>query len=176
MTTRRAAAGPLLLCGLLLSPLQTLQAQAAEVHVNGVTLQYEIEGSGKPLVLIHGWAVHRGFWDGDVGRFAPHYMVIRYDRRGFGASSGKPDLTADPADLKALLETLGHRRATIMGHSQGAAVALTFAVRYPEMVDALILYGAGPPAGFERLAPSSAPALKRVNAAAGCSRPTGGKT
>jgi pimeloyl-ACP methyl ester carboxylesterase len=144
--------------------------------VNGVTLQYEIEGSGKPLVLIHGWAVHRGFWDGDVGRFAPHYMVIRYDRRGFGASSGKPDLTADPADLKALLETLGHRRATIMGHSQGAAVALTFAVRYPEMVDALILYGAGPPAGFERLAPSSAPALKRVNAAAGCSRPTGGKT
>jgi pimeloyl-ACP methyl ester carboxylesterase len=149
--------------------------------VNGVTLQYEIEGSGKPLVLIHGWAVHRGFWDGDEGRFAPHYTVIRYDRRGFGASSGKPDLTADPADLKALLETLGHRRATIMGHSQGAAVALTFAVRYPEMVDALILYGAGPPAGFgspscERLAPSSAPALKRVNAAAGCSRPTGGKT
>ncbi len=148
MMTRLAAAGPLLLSGLFLSQPQPLQAQAAEAHVNGVTLHYEIEGSGKPLVLIHGWAVHRGFWDGDVERFAPHYTVIRYDRRGFGASSGKPDITADPADLKALLETLGYRRAAIMGHSQGAAVALTFAVRYPEMVDALILYGAVEPEGF----------------------------
>jgi pimeloyl-ACP methyl ester carboxylesterase len=148
MMTRQTAAGLLLLSGLLLSPSQTLQSQAAEAHVNGVTLHYEVEGSGNPLVLIHGWAVPGGFWDGDMGRFTPHYTVIRYDRRGFGASSGKPDVTADPADLKALLETLGHRRATIMGHSQGAAVALTFAVRYPEMVDALILYGAGPPAGF----------------------------
>ena len=74
--------------------------------------------------------------------------VIRYDRRGFGESSGKPDFTADPADLKALLETLGHPRAHILGHSQGGGVALTFAVRYPEMVEGLILFGTGPPAGF----------------------------
>lgn len=145
---RITAVGLLILAGLLLNTPQTLAAQAATADVNGVTLHYEIEGSGKPLILIHGWAVHRGFWDDDVARFAPHYTVIRYDRRGFGASSGKPDPTADAADLSALMQTLGIERAVIMGHSQGANVALTFAVRYPEMVEALILYGPGPIEGF----------------------------
>ena len=137
-----------LLSGLVLTPQVTLQGQTGTAEVNGVTLPYEITGSGKPLVLIHGWAVHRGFWDTDVEHLAHHYAVIRYDRRGFGAASGKPDLTADPADLKALLETLDLSRVHVMGHSQGAAVALTFALRYPEMVDALVLFGAPPPAGF----------------------------
>ena len=116
--------------------------------MNGISLRYEIEGSGKPLVLIHGWALSRRAWDGVAELLAAHYQVIRYDRRGFGESSGKPDFTADPADLKALLENLGHPRAHVLGHSGGGAVALTFAVRYPEMVDALILYGAVPPDGF----------------------------
>ncbi len=142
-----ALSGLLFLGALPISP-QALQGEAVSVQVNDVSLVYEIEGSGKPLVLIHGWAVHRGFWDGDVERFASRYTVIRYDRRGFGESSGKPDITADPADLEALLEMLGYPRVRIMGHSQGAIVALTFAVRYPEMVDALILFGAVPPDGF----------------------------
>lgn len=107
------------------------------------TLPYDISGTGTPLVLIHGWAVHRGFWDDDIGRLAEHHRVIRYDRRGFGGAAGKPDLTADPADLKGLLERLGVTRAHVMGHSQGASVALTFARRYPEMVRGLILFGPG---------------------------------
>lgn len=127
----------------------SLSAQAGIAEVNGVRLPYEIAGSGEPLVLIHGWAVDRGYWDGDVGRLAAHYRVIRYDRRGFGDATGKPDLTADAADLKALLEVLAIRRAHLLGHSQGTAVALTAAVRYPEIVDALILFGPGPPAGLQ---------------------------
>lgn len=137
-----------LLSGLLLTPQVALHGQTGTAEVNGVTLPYEITGSGKPLVLIHGWAVHRGFWDTDVEHLAHQYAVIRYDRRGFGGASGKPDPTADPADLKALLETLDLSRVHIMGHSQGAAVALTFALRYPEMVDGLVLFGAPPPEGF----------------------------
>ncbi len=148
MVFRIALVGLLLLGGPLFNPQLSLHGQAGTVEVNGVSLRYEIEGSGRPLVLIHGWAVNRGFWDGEVGSFAPHYTVVRYDRRGFGESSGKPDITADPADLKALLQALGHSRAHIMGHSGGTAVALTFAVRYPEMVDALILFGPVAPAGF----------------------------
>jgi pimeloyl-ACP methyl ester carboxylesterase len=139
----------LILLGSLLFPPQTaLHGQTGTAEVNGVTLPYEIAGSGKPLVLIHGWAVHRGFWDTDVEHLAHDYAVIRYDRRGFGGATGKPDITADAADLKALLEALDIPRAHIMGHSQGAAVALTFALRYPEMVDGLILFGAPPPDGF----------------------------
>ncbi len=157
--TRIVLSGLLLLAALL-GPLQAAEARVAATQVNGVSLVYEIEGSGEPLVLIHGWAVHCGFWDGDVERFASRYTVIRYDRRGFGESSAKPDITADPADLKALLETLGYPRVHIMGHSQGAAAALTFAVRYPEMVDALILFGAGPPAGFDLPPGEDAPAFE----------------
>lgn len=120
-----------------------LRGQTETVDVNGVSLPYEIRGEGPPLVLIHGWAVHRGFWDDDVELLARRHTVIRYDRRGFGGASGKPDITADPADLKELLATLGVDRAHIMGHSQGTAVALTFAVRYPGMVRSLILFGPG---------------------------------
>jgi pimeloyl-ACP methyl ester carboxylesterase len=148
MSKRNVLLASLLLGGAPLLPCSGLHGQTGTAAVNGVSLPYEITGSGNPLVLIHGWAVHRGFWDTDVERLAQQHTVIRYDRRGFGESTGKPDLTADPADLKAMLESLGYSRAHIMGHSQGAAVALTFAVRYPEMVDALVLFGAPPPAGF----------------------------
>ncbi|MFQ5704529.1 MAG: alpha/beta fold hydrolase [Gemmatimonadales bacterium] len=147
MVIRIAMSGLLFLSGPLLSP-QTARAQGATANVNGISLRYEVEGSGEPLVLIHGWALSRTEWDGQVELLSPHYRVIRYDRRGFGESSGKPDVTADPADLKALLETLGYPQAHILGHSAGGAVALTFAVRYPGMVDGLILFGAGPPDGF----------------------------
>jgi len=127
--------------------------QMAVADVNGVSLPYEIVGDGIPLVLIHGWAVHRGYWDDDVAALAQEYRVIRYDRRGFGEATGKPDFTADPADLKALLDEIGVPRAHVIGHSQGANVALSFALRYPEMVHGLVLFGPGllpgqqPPSG-----------------------------
>jgi len=123
-------------------PLTAL-GQARIAEVNGVALPFEITGEGTPLVLIHGWAVHRGYWDDDVARLASGYRVIRYDRRGFGEASGKPDLTADAADLAALLDQLGIERAHLVGHSQGALVALTFALRYPDRVGGLVLFGSG---------------------------------
>lgn len=113
----------------------------AVADVNGVSLPYEVAGDGPPLVLIHGWAVHRGYWDDDVAALAQEYRVVRYDRRGFGEATGKPDLTADPADLKALLDEIGVPRAHLIGHSQGANVALSFAHRYPERVHGLVLFG-----------------------------------
>jgi 3-oxoadipate enol-lactonase len=87
-------------------------------------------------------------WDDQVRVFAPSYRVVRYDRRGFGKSTGFPDETADPADLKTLLDTLGIAQATLIGHSQGAGVALAFAVAFPDRIDALVLYGGGPPVDF----------------------------
>lgn len=139
MMARRSL--PLVLLTAIIAPLQ---AQAGTAEVNGVTLPYVVEGGGPPLVLIHGWAVNHHYWDGDVAALAEHYAVIRYDRRGFGDASGKPDLTADAADLAGLLTHLGYTRAHVMGHSQGANVALTFAVRYPQMVRGLVLFGPGP--------------------------------
>lgn len=148
MTTRSAFLGLLLLGGMLAPACLTAQSGADSVRVNGVTLRYQVQGSGKPLVLVHGWALNLHEWDNIVNDLARHYRVIRYDRRGYGSSGGRPDPTADAADLKALLESLGVSRAYVMGHSGGAHVALTLAVRYPEMVGGLILFASGPLPGF----------------------------
>jgi pimeloyl-ACP methyl ester carboxylesterase len=135
--------------GVTAAPTGALSAQAATAQVNGVAVPYVVEGSGPALVLIHGWAVNHHFWDGTAGELARHYTVIRYDRRGFGDASGTPDATADAADLRALLEHLGHARVHVVGHSAGAGVALDLAVRHPAMVVGLVLYGPGPIAGMQ---------------------------
>jgi pimeloyl-ACP methyl ester carboxylesterase len=70
------------------------------------------------------------------------------DRRGYGRSTGHADPTADPADVRALLDSLGIQRATILGLSAGAGAAISFGMAFPERVDRLVLYGLGPIAGF----------------------------
>jgi pimeloyl-ACP methyl ester carboxylesterase len=87
-------------------------------------------------------------WDLQVTDLARHYNVIRLDRRGFGRSSGSEDSTWDPEDLRALLSELAVDRCHLLGMSQGAAIALTFAVTFPDRVNSLILHGPPAPQGF----------------------------
>lgn len=136
------------LCAMNARPEDQVRAQGATVEVNGVRLYYEITGNGPPLVLIHGWASNAICWDDQVTALQKGYRVLRYDRRGFGRSSGLPDVTADPADLDVLLQHLGIQSAVVLGHSQGGYVAQGFVQNYPRRVNTLILYGAAPPDGF----------------------------
>jgi len=136
------------LCAINARPEDKAGAQGATAEVNGVRLYYEITGNGPPLVLIHGWSSNAICWDDQVPAFQKGYRVLRYDRRGFGRSSGLPDVTADPADLDALLQHLGIESAVVLGHSQGGYVAQGFVQNYPRRVNTLILYGAAPPDGF----------------------------
>src|SRR5690348_15385161 len=55
--------------------------------VNGTKLYYEMTGKGKTVVLIHGGLVDSRLWDDQFKEFAGHYLVIRYDLRGFGKSA-----------------------------------------------------------------------------------------
>lgn len=123
-------------------------AQTGFLDVDGARLYYEVEGQGPPLVFIHGWTHNVRVWDPQVPAFRSLYRVIRWDRRGFGKSTGSADETADPADLDALLRHLGVGSASLVGWSAGACVALAFALAYPEKVSALVLYGPCPPDGF----------------------------
>lgn len=138
-----------LLCGMVwcLLPRPTL-AQGAYAEVNGVRLYYEVQGTGSPLVLIHGWAVNSDYWDDQMPAFRETHRVVRYDGRGFGKSGGVPDLSADASDLDQLLARLGIESAYVVGHSQGAVVAQGFALTYPRRVKALVLFGSGPVYGF----------------------------
>jgi 3-oxoadipate enol-lactonase len=94
-------------------------------------------------------------WDDQLGAFAQHFKVIRYDIRGFGKSGM---LTSDTKpysmehDLYSLLQFLGVEKASILGLSMGGSLAINFTLQYPAMVEALITVGAGL-SGFEQSEP-----------------------
>lgn len=123
-------------------------AQDSTAALDDVELRYELTGEGPPLVLIHGWTHDLRTWDLQVSALRRHFTVLRYDRRGWGQSGGHPDVSRDPADLDRLMAELGLDSAIVLGHSQGAHVALRFALAHPERVTALGLYGSPPPEGF----------------------------
>jgi pimeloyl-ACP methyl ester carboxylesterase len=106
-----------------------------------VRLRFRDEGAGMPVVFVHGWTVDLDIWDPQAAALAHAMRVIRLDRRGFGLSGGIPDLAADCGDLQALLDHLAIARAALVGTSQGARVALAFAIRAPERVTSIVLDG-----------------------------------
>lgn len=123
-------------------------AQSRTINVGDATIALEVTGEGAPLVLIHGWAQDMSIWDEQIPVFARHYRVIRYDRRGYGKSTGHSDATADAEDLRLLLDSLGIRSAMLLGLSAGSRAALNFAVAFPERVRALVVYGQAVLPGF----------------------------
>jgi len=112
--------------------------------INGTRLHYETAGSGDPLVLIHGATLDTRMWDDQFVSFARHYQVIRYDMRGYGQSALPTMASYAPADdLMALLHHLELTQAHILGLSLGGAVAIDFALTYPEATDTLIVVDTG---------------------------------
>ena len=113
-------------------------------EINGTSLAYQVSGRGAPLVLISGGGTldQRG-WDDQFAVFARGYRVVRYDIRGIGASWRPTAPFSHSHDLRALLEFLRIGRAHLLGLSVGGAIALDFAIEYPEMVDRLVLAASG---------------------------------
>lgn len=109
--------------------------------VPGARLRYRDEGAGNTIVLVHGWTLDLEMWEPQLP-LARRHRLIRYDRRGFGESTGNPLLEADVSDLHALLAGLGVVSPVLVGMSQGARVVLEFAVRYPGVARGLVLDGA----------------------------------
>jgi pimeloyl-ACP methyl ester carboxylesterase len=106
-------------------------------------LAYREQGSGRPVVLIHGGALDHRMWDPQVEALSRRYRVIAPDARGHGRSSTPTAPYRHADDLVALLRHLGISRATLVGLSSGAWTAVDTAVEYPEFVEALVISGAG---------------------------------
>jgi 3-oxoadipate enol-lactonase len=104
-------------------------------------LNWQCTGSGPCVVLVHGWALSSEYWDLLTPLLEPHFQVLRFDRRGFGRSSGRPSLATDRDDLLRLLDAVGADKATLVGMSQGARVVMSVAATAPQRVAALILDG-----------------------------------
>lgn len=115
--------------------------------LNGAAIEYEVQGSGDPLVLIHGAILADAFFpllhEPDL---TSHHRVISYHRRGFAGSdrAHAPFLIPQQAaDCRALLQHLGIPRAHVAGHSYGAITALQLALDAPEVVQSLALLEPG---------------------------------
>lgn len=122
--------------------MSTQTAQDQMLERDGARLRWRIEGSGPPLVLLHGWPLDLAYFDPVVPLLAPRFTVLRFDRRGFGLSTGLPDIHRNVDDLRAVLDAAGVERPVLLGMSQGARLALHFAHRLPARVRALVLDGA----------------------------------
>jgi pimeloyl-ACP methyl ester carboxylesterase len=111
-------------------------------QVNGVELEYEVVGSGEPVLLISP-VIADGFLPLlSEQALADRYQLIRYHKRGWvGSTHTLPpvSIATHAADAAALLEHLGGPRAHIAGHSSGAAVAAQLALDRPETVQTLAL-------------------------------------
>jgi pimeloyl-ACP methyl ester carboxylesterase len=131
----------LFVCAVLLSGCNAVKKESGFTNVNGTNLYYEIAGSGEALVLIHGWSFDSRCWDDQFDVFAQKYRVLRYDLRGFGRSE-LPKLGhsySHTNDLLALLDSLGIKRAHVLGHSFGGKIAIDFILHYPDRTISLIL-------------------------------------
>jgi pimeloyl-ACP methyl ester carboxylesterase len=112
----------------------------------GLRLRYRDQGAGGAILWLHGWTQDLELWDPQCAEFRATSRVLRFDRRGFGRSGGQPDLVADVSDLRALLDQLEIERTVLVGASQGARVALAFALGHRERVMSLVLDGPPNPA------------------------------
>jgi benzoate-CoA ligase family protein len=112
-------------------------------RVNGVELEYELKGSGEPVLLIHGSHIARSFLPLLAQpALTKRYTLIRYHRRGFLGSSparGAVSIEDQAADARALLEYLHLSPAHVVGHSYGGSIALQLAVDAPRHVHSLVL-------------------------------------
>jgi pimeloyl-ACP methyl ester carboxylesterase len=115
-----------------------------DVLVNGIRLHYQVHGTGTPLVLAHGYGATLDMWAGQIGPFSERCQVVVYDTRGHGRTEvprGWSSYTLDDyvEDQRQLMDHLGIDTAYIGGLSMGGAIALRFALTYPERLKALLL-------------------------------------
>ena len=112
------------------------------VHTNGVELEYEVRGTGNPVVLIHGSHIADALTPLLDEPAVEGFRLIHFHRRGFGGSSRPPgptSIAAQADDVTGLLDHLGVDRAHVVGHSFGAVIALELGARHPKRVTSLAL-------------------------------------
>lgn len=117
-----------------------------EVSIHGQRVHYRRGGDGPVLLLVHGITSSLRTWDAVFDRLAEHHTVIAPDLPGHGRSDkpkGDYSLGSYAGALRDLLVLLGIQRATIVGHSLGGGIAMTFSYQFPERVDRMVLVDSG---------------------------------
>lgn len=116
---------------------------------DGARIAYATSGAGAPLVKVSNWLSHLEFdWQSPVWmhllRELSHgHTLVRYDERGCGLSDWDAELSFEHwvNDLETIVDACGLKRFPLLGLSQGASIAIAYAVRHPERVSHLIIHG-----------------------------------
>jgi pimeloyl-ACP methyl ester carboxylesterase len=126
------------------------------VEADGVGIEYEVTGDGRPVILLHGFPDSGRLWRNQVPALADAgFRVIVPDLRGYGRS-GKPETVGSYSfpslvgDVIAVLSDAGAERAHVVGHDWGAALGWVFASLVPDRVDHLAALSVGHPSTFRR--------------------------
>jgi pimeloyl-ACP methyl ester carboxylesterase len=137
-------------------PLETLKARWATppsrfVDIDGMSVHYRDEGSGPPVVLVHGTGANLFTWDAWAAALSPSHRVVRLDLPAFALTGPRPDgdyrLDTYVEFLDRFVAKVGVSKFALAGNSLGGAIAWRFAAAHPDEVTALILVD---PGGYPR--------------------------
>jgi pimeloyl-ACP methyl ester carboxylesterase len=128
------------------APIGATEVHNMSVTVHGRSVNYLAAGSGDLLLFVHGMAGTAEHWRPVLEPLAIGNSVVAPDFPGHGESApggGDYSLGSLASGLRDLMLTLGHERATLIGHSLGGGVAMQFTYQFPEMVERLVLVSSG---------------------------------
>ncbi|HEV2295777.1 MAG TPA: alpha/beta fold hydrolase [Tepidisphaeraceae bacterium] len=113
----------------------------SQASVSGTTLHYQEQGTGRPLVLLHGFPLDSRIWREQIAALSDRFRVIAPDLRGFGQSKSADMFTIESLadDVHALLAHIGALPAVVGGLSMGGYVALAYSKKYPTDLLGLVL-------------------------------------
>ena len=127
------------------NPITQAKGAGQYAQVNGINLYYEIHGSGRPIVLIHGGLMSGETFGPVLPLLADHHQVIVPDLQGHGrtADIDRPiDIRLMAGDIAALIDHLKLDTPDVVGYSLGGGVAFQTAVKYPDKIRRLVLVSA----------------------------------
>ena len=120
---------------------ETAELKSGRIDVGNGSLYYEEAGSGEPVIFVHGHSLDHRMWDEQFAEFAKEYRVIRYDLRGYGASSSQTEdyQFTHVQDLVTLMDSLHIRKAHIVGLSLGGFIGADMLGWFPERMASAFL-------------------------------------
>jgi pimeloyl-ACP methyl ester carboxylesterase len=134
---------------------QTIETwQHKDIITNGIRMHYVTQGEGPLIVLLHGFPEFWYSWRLQIPFLAQlGYTVVAPDLRGYN-DTDKPsrgyDIPTLLRDIVGLIKALGFEKAIIVGHDWGGALAWSFAAKYPQLTERLIVLNAPHPAAMQR--------------------------
>jgi epoxide hydrolase 4 len=131
----------------------TLSWRHEFVETNQIRLHCVTQGEGELVILLHGFLEFWYSWRHQIPQLARHFKVVAPDLRGYN-DSDKPqsgyDLETLGKDIHGLIQALGYKRARVVGHGWGGAIAWQLAEQFPDSIESVVLLSAPHPRRFVR--------------------------